>query len=216
MKSLLLLSTVLAFGSCSVIDCTEGSGAESTRTYETGSFESFDLSSSADVELIPSSENKVVITTYNNIHDKLEVKNEAGEVEVDFKGCINLDKTMKVKVYCSKLKAVELSGSGNIVAMDTIRGESFNISIQGSGDAMILANVNNLEADIMGSGDIMLKGSANNFKGKINGSGDIKAVGLTSKTASIHINGSGDADLGDCGNLSTSVNGSGNVNTHGK
>ncbi|MES2627335.1 MAG: head GIN domain-containing protein [Bacteroidota bacterium] len=215
MKSLAFLLSIAAFGSCNVIDCTTGSGNIITKTFPQESFDSFDLSSSADVELIPSDRNSIEISTYENLFEKVQVENKSGEVSVDMKGCTRMDQNMKVKVFFTQLSAVKLSGSGDITAKDTIRGNRFSISILGSGDVNVLASVNILEADILGSGDVTLAGTTAEFRGKINGSGDIRSTGLTSGTTDIAINGSGDATLGSCTNLTSKVNGSGNVNCKG-
>lgn len=216
MKFLLAFVSLVFLNSCSLLDCTDGAGPISTKTYDQGSFDSFTLSSSADVQLIPSSKNAIEITTYDNIHEKIEIENNGGEIDVDMKGCINLDRTMQVRVFFTQLSKVELSGSGNIVSTDTIKSDRFEISITGSGDANIITTAETVEANILGSGDIQLKGYTKQFRGKINGSGNIKATEFNAANTDISINGSGDADLGSCNNLNSKVNGSGNVNCKGK
>ncbi len=216
MRSLIILASVFAFAGCYIIDCTEGSGAFITKTFEQGNFDSFTLSSSADVELIPSTKNAVEITTYENLMEKVQIENKGGELDIDMaNGCIKSDKTMKVKVYFTTLSKVDLTGSGNIISNDTIRSDKFEISITGSGDIKIYTVSSTLETNILGSGDISLRGSTNQFRGKINGSGDILATDLRAANTDIMINGSGDANLGTCTNLTSKVNGSGNVNCKG-
>ncbi len=216
MTKVCLAISVLFFSACSVINCTEGSGEMISKTFPQNSFDSFDLSSSADVELIPSNKNEIEVYTYPNIMEKLAVENKGGEVSIDLQGCIRMNKGMKVKVFFTKLNKVKLSGSGNIVSNGKIIGDSFAVEILGSGDANVDVEVSSLSAEIMGSGDIMLRGKTANLKGEINGSGNIKAAGLQSSASNISINGSGDATLGSCANMTSSVNGSGNVNCIGK
>lgn len=216
MKLAIIFASALTFSGCNIIDCLEGQGAMSTKTFEQSEFDSFELSSSADVKLIPSTRNAIEITTYENLFERIEIENEGGEIDVDFKGCVNMDKTMLVKVYFTKLSEVELTGSGNVTSSDTIRGDRFEIGIMGSGNIDIPLNVSTVEANINGSGDIVLSGTTGQFRGKINGSGNLRAIKLNSSSTDIVINGSGDADLGNCNNLTSKVNGSGNVNCQGK
>ncbi len=216
MKVVYLIAIAFMFNACGVINCTEGSEPMVTKNFPQENFDAFNLSSSADVELIPSTKNEIEIYTYENIFENLEIENKAGEVEVDIDGCVDLDRTMKVRVYCTNLKKVVLSGSGNIVSRGMMKGENFEVSIVGSGDANIETDATNVVAEILGSGDILLRGKANNLKGKINGSGSIKASDFKANSTQISINGSGDATLGSCTNLTSSVNGSGNVNCVGK
>lgn len=216
MKAIVLVAAVATFAGCNVINCTEGTGEMVTKSFPQSSFESFDLSSSADVELIQSDRNEIEVRTYQNLIDKIRIENKGGEVDIDFEGCINMKEGMKVRVYFTDLHKVTLSGSGNISSRGNIKTENFSIEIEGSGDANIESETTNLSAEIMGSGDISLRGKTNSFKGSINGSGNINGTGLTSSSAHISINGSGDATMGSCTNLTSSVNGSGNVNCLGK
>jgi len=216
MKIAIGVTAIVLLTGCGVVNCTEGTGEMISKTFPQESFDSFELSSSADVELVPSDKNAIEVYTYPNVMEKLDIDNKGGEVDLDFDGCVNMDKGMKVRVYFTKLHKVKLSGSGNIFSRSKVTTDSFEISIMGSGDANIDAEVDNLRAEIMGSGDVVLRGKTKVLKGVINGSGNIKANELASGTANISINGSGDATLGSCANLTSSVNGSGNVNCLGK
>ena len=72
-----------------------------------------------------------------------------------------------------------------------------------------------LESDISGSGDMKLSGHADNSTVSVVGSGDFTAHGLTTMSTTVHVSGSGDADINASDKLDASVVGSGDVNYSG-
>lgn len=211
MKVLLFLFTFALFNSCTYINCLEGQGPVQTKSFPQSAFSKFSLDISADVELVPSTKNELEITTYENIFDRLEIENRSEELEIDAEGCLDLDSRTRIRLYFVKLEELVIMGSGNVKSAGTIKGEKFEINIQGSGDADLTLETRETEASIMGSGDMVLRGVTESADLSINGSGNLKAGGLQSKKTKVSINGSGDAMLGSCNNLTSSVNGSGNV-----
>lgn len=122
----------------------------------------------------------------------------------------------KGKVYVSyrTLKAVANSGSSDVVATSTIKGDKFEYSSSGSGDFKATFDVKKLEVSISGSSDMTLNGNADRQEYAISGSGDIKATGLKGKEADVAISGSGDVSLNVSGPVHTAVSGSGQVNNN--
>ena len=72
-----------------------------------------------------------------------------------------------------------------------------------------------MKMNISGSGDITANGDVQTLKAKINGSGDILATKLKSKSATIEINGSGDAIIWADNSIIAKINGSGDIKYYG-
>ena len=90
------------------------------------------------------------------------------------------------------------------------------VSISGSGDINIIDFKNdNLSLNISGSGDITANGEVQTLIAKISGSGDIISAELISKSATITINGSGEAKIWASDSISAQINGSGNIEYYG-
>jgi len=90
------------------------------------------------------------------------------------------------------------------------------VSISGSGDINIIDFKNdNLSLNISGSGDITANGEVQTLIAKISGSGDIISAELISKSATITINGSGNAKIWASDSISAQINGSGNIEYYG-
>ena len=73
----------------------------------------------------------------------------------------------------------------------------------------------NLSLNISGSGDITANGEVQTLIAKISGSGDIISAELISKSATITINGSGDAKIWASDSISAQINGSGDIEYYG-
>ncbi len=79
----------------------------------------------------------------------------------------------------------------------------------------VKVDVPEVESRTNGSGDMSFSGRAEEADLSISGSGDIHCFGLTSKTASIKINGSGNADVYATRQLNLKINGSGDIRYKG-
>jgi hypothetical protein len=104
--------------------------------------------------------------------------------------------------------AIHGSGDGRVRGLS---GESFAVSIQGSGDLSASGRVTKLNVSIEGSGDADLMGlECQDASVAIDGSGDVSVHCSSSLTAAI--SGSGDIDYrGSPPHTSISVSGSGDV-----
>jgi len=71
-----------------------------------------------------------------------------------------------------------------------------------------------LKTSIAGSGAIKANGKVENAELHIDGSGNIDMGGVASQSASVHINGSGNTDIAPSQEADIHVNGSGDVNLH--
>ena len=98
-------------------------------------------------------------------------------------------------VTVPRLTSVTLEGSGDI-RVDKVEAPAFSGAIEGSGDLSIDSmKVDRAEFTISGSGDITAAGTASEARLSIEGSGNIRANGLRSQTASVSVEGPGDAKL---------------------
>jgi len=119
---------------------------------------------------------------------------------------------IKAELVIPYLTYVNISGSGDIDAEDTFRGEELKLVIEGSGDLTLpqLA-YKAIEATIHGSGDMSLGGECGETILSVNGSGDMKTASLKSKSAKATVSGSGDMTLTATDRLRAVINGSGDL-----
>ena len=92
---------------------------------------------------------------------------------------------VEISVGTHDLGTALVNGTGSL-AIDKVRGLSFQLSVQGSGLASIdTVAVDKLQADITGSGSIKLGGAAADVRLGVNGAGSIDAASLSAKDARI-------------------------------
>lgn len=92
---------------------------------------------------------------------------------------------VEISVGSHDLTAAWLNGSGAI-AIDKVKGQAFQLSVQGAGTASIeKVTVDKLQADLTGSGSITIGGTAATVRLGVRGAGSIDASRLVAKDASI-------------------------------
>jgi len=122
---------------------------------------------------------------------------------------------MVVTVDLVDLKAVAISGSGDVVA-DGIKSGDLRLKISGSGDVrMNQLDAGAMAVNVTGSGDVALAGKSGKLSISIAGSGDVVTRELAADDVSVSIAGSGDAKVNARKTLSISIAGNGDVDYTG-
>ncbi|WP_281225033.1 head GIN domain-containing protein [Flavobacterium aquiphilum] len=194
----------------------KGNGKVISEKRTTAGYDEINVSGFYDVVLVSGAEGAITIEGEENIlpHVKIEV---VGNVLKIYNNNVSFDtkKDVTVTVPFEQIKAVSLSGSGDISTKNTISAPTFKAKLSGSGDLNLDVKSTDFEMSLTGSGDVVLKGSSNNFTSKTSGSGDVDAVNLTTKKANVTVSGSGDMKLNCTENLFARVSGSGDIEYKG-
>lgn len=196
-----------------------GSGNIVSENRTVTDFNSVEVASSTDVEIIEGDTYSVEVSDYENIIQYLSLK------VVDHKLIIYIDPSTtmltnsKAKVMITMpdtLKSLSITGSGNIKINSAFK-DIKQMSISGSGniDATQRLGIGDFEAIIHGSGNISAKGNAERIKAVISGSGDIDLSDLQAYNADCTISGSGNIDVYVNNELKAKITGSGDINYYG-
>jgi len=122
---------------------------------------------------------------------------------------------MVVTVDLIDLKAVSISGSGDVVA-DGINTSELRLKITGSGDVrMNQLHAGTMAVNVSGSGDVALAGKSGKLSIGIAGSGDVMTRDLETDDVNVSIAGSGDAKVNARKTLTVSIAGNGDVDYTG-
>lgn len=117
-----------------------------------------------------------------------------------------------VTVTMPTIESLSVSSSGGIRTEGTITGADLALSLAGSGDIHVAANLTGAcTTAVAGSGDVQLSGSCANHAVRLAGSGDIKAAKMMATNATVKLAGSGDVSVAAVTSLDISVSGSGDV-----
>ncbi len=179
------------------------------------SFNELNLSISADVILVQGSKQKVEIQASDKLLNLIETDVKAGVLTIKWsKWNVNYNEKIKIYITMVDIKALRISGSGDIIAEGKISGNSIDLAVSGSGDIKLseLA-ANDIKSKISGSADIVIGGNntANTLEASISGSGNIDAANLSVKNVEITVSGSGDFRVNALETIKARISGSGDV-----
>ncbi|AXT55070.1 DUF2807 domain-containing protein [Aquimarina sp. MMG015] len=197
----------------------EGNGNVVTKTRNLSSYDQVKLKGSLDVALVAGTEGNIKIEAESNLipHVITEVEGDVLKIYVEKEYYLkpSRNKIILITVPFKDISKVSLSGSGDIYSKDTIKAESFETRVSGSGDVGLEVQAKEIEGSVSGSGDLTLKGSAENLELNVTGSGDVRAYDLKAKNVDASVTGSGDIKLTSTHYLKARVTGSGDIDYQG-
>lgn len=125
------------------------------------------------------------------------------------------DEELNVYVTMPDVRAVSISGTGEIIAETVIQSEKLDLRISGTGDIEAELDVDRLESEINGTGDAKVSGRAARHRIRISGTGDVEAIDLQTEETDVEISGTGDARVHATKSLRANVSGLGDVTYRG-
>lgn len=199
----------------------KGSGKVATESRAASGFQAVHLKGSMKVVIRQSGKEAVQVSADDNLLSMIETtvvtRDGVPTLEIGTKkGSSYSTRTrMVVTVDLVDLKAVAISGSGDVVA-DGIKTGELRLKITGSGDVrMNQLNADTMAVNVAGSGDVALAGKSGKLSISIAGSGDVVTQDLAAEDVSVSIAGSGDAKVNAGKTLTVSIAGSGDVDYTG-
>ena len=194
-----------------------GNGNITTVSVSTSDYDAVEVAGFMDVILESGAEGKITVTTDENVQPYVIVESNGGLLTIKIKNHISIktNKGIKITVPFSDLNKVKLSGSGSIKGNDTIKTDSFDASVTGSGDVILKVAANTLDAKVTGSGDLELSGSATDLEVKVTGSGDFVGGDLSSENTQAYVSGSGDIEVNAKNSIKARITGSGGIKYSG-
>jgi len=123
-----------------------------------------------------------------------------------------------IYITTPEISGLGVSGSGDIIAENTIKTKVLDMGISGSGNIKLSdLSAQQVKGTISGSGNIMLAGkdAAQDLGIVISGSGSLKAINYAADDVSVKVSGSGDVAIEAVKTLYVRLAGSGNVTYKG-
>ncbi|GHC63906.1 head GIN domain-containing protein [Ulvibacter litoralis] len=195
----------------------KGNGNVTTKTVNTQDYDEIRVIGSLDVHLERGNEGSITVTTDSNIQEYIvvEVENNSLKIRVQKNINVSTNKGIHVTVPFETISSVSLTGSGDVNTKDTIKTDSFNASVTGSGDVTLDVTSTNIDAKVIGSGDLTISGKTKSLEVKVTGSGDFKGKGLKAENTQAYVSGSGDIVVLASKSIKARVNGSGDIEYSG-
>lgn len=207
----LLMLSLLAFLLGSGLKAAEEVKKEARTVSE---FSMLNLKCSADIYITQGNEVSVKVVADESIlpYVVTEVQDDVLIIDIK-KNTLKNIKTCEVYITAKNLSKIQSKGSGDIYCKETFKEKDMMIELNGSGDADLALDVQNLELLVFGSGDANIHGVSGTFELTISGSGNVEARNLHLDACKAKVNGSGDVVMaGKTNELVIGINGSGDVN----
>jgi hypothetical protein len=197
----------------------EGNGQLKKETRSVGSFTAIGSSGSWDVMVAYGEPGSIQVEGDENLLPYIETYIKDGKLQIQARKSANLRSKNKITVYVTvtKLTAVTLSGSGDIIGDGNFSYDgTIDCKVSGSGNIRLgLKKAGQADISVSGSGKVILKGAAKTVNVKISGSGGVDCAELNSDDANVNISGSGDVKLFVNRSIDAGISGSGTVRYRG-
>ncbi len=217
MKAIPTMVIALAF--LPLISCNddiEGIGPMVTQELPLALFETVDFQVSGNVTFEQGDEQRVMVTSHENIIARLKtlVSNNSWDVRFG-SGNYEYDQ-LDIHIILPSLRRVSMSGSGSAFIGDFENRTDMEFLLRGSGQMEIgkVEGVRKVNVEISGSGDIEVLEESELLEEltiSITGSGEYEGFRLSTAFASVDIAGSGNAEVTVNDRLEADITGSGAV-----
>lgn len=183
-------------------------------TKNPGDFTSVKVFDRINVELIPSSENKVELS--GDRIDDVEVVNKNGELKIRMTIKKLLDgEDVEAKIYYKKLGGVDGSEGAFISSASPIIADNFDINSKEGAQIKLALEVGKVRVRAVTGGSVKLSGKADKMDATLGTGGILQAKELSTTETDIDIKAGGDADVNASERVDADVKAGGNVTIYG-
>jgi hypothetical protein len=214
----LTMKKQLSFLCLALMFSVSGIFAQNRETRSVDSFTKVAFRTPGKLLIRQGSTQKVELEGKKDILKEIETKVEGGKLVIGKEGkwsdwSWGNDDEITVYITVTKLEALHVSGSGNVVGETKFTAEDIDLAVSGSGNMKIeVQATGEINADVSGSGNMKLNGSCKNLDSDLSGSGDMEFEMTIANNVEFSISGSGKIQgSGTCNYVKTSVTGSGKI-----
>lgn len=188
----------------------------SQTTINLGDFDEIKVFDQLNVTLVPSNENKLVITGTNEGNVETVNRNGLLKIRISLTKIFENNLDLKATLYFKKLESID-ANEGSIVYCDAVFDQiSMDLSAQEGARIEVELDVEKASLEAFSGGIINVTGKAVNQKVSINTGGVLKAKDLLTSQTSISISAGGNAEIFATTFVDAKVNAGGNISIYGK
>ena len=214
MKWVGLLILAVTLLSCNRDDCVEASGDRWNYDRTVDAFHTLELSMSADayIKLDTALEQPTVrVVAQDNIVDRISSEVTNGKLRLFFNQCIDNNTGIRFFIATPTLRTIIASGSGDVYSQEILTLDSLSILSIDNGDINLTVNTHFLQTQLSDAGDLSLFGYSTHFESTIDASGDVYAFEMPADTVYSTLNSSGNLSARVENELNVIINSSGDV-----
>lgn len=192
-------------------------GSATSKTYNL-EFNTIEVNTGINAEVIKSDEDKVIITAPENLLDKVSVQSNHGNLKISFNQGFRIQMFSSPKIsatiYVKDLSGLKATSSAAITLRDRFTQEKMNIEANSSGEIFGDVQANQLDIKVSSSGsfkgkvwavngnllasssgDLNVSGEIKNITARSSSSGTIDAKELKAATGTVSASSSGDVSI---------------------
>ena len=188
----------------------------SQTTINLGDFDEIKVFDQLNVTLVPSNENKIVITGTNEGNVETVNRNGLLKIRISLTKILQDNTDLKATLYFKKLESID-ANEGSVVYCDAVFDQiSMNLSAQEGARIEVEPDVDKTSVEAFSGGIINVMGKAVAQKVSINTGGVLKAKDLVTSQTTINISAGGNAEINATTFVDAKVNAGGTIHIYGK
>jgi Putative auto-transporter adhesin, head GIN domain len=183
-----------------------------------GSFDSLEISGSANVRFTQGSSDQVSIEGDEETQKSVELEVRGGVLYVRPGGSWKFwsSRRAQLDITARELRRLTITGAADVVATQAVQCQKLEVQIAGAG----LARFDKLQANyvrfqVSGAGDGQMAGTVNELQIELSGRGEFRGENLKSERARVQVSGIGDVQVWATQWLGVNVSGVGTVDYWG-
>jgi hypothetical protein len=202
-------------GSCERAQEKEGEGMRQVR--KLSGFHSVDLRSLGTVVLAMGPEQKVEVEAPEDLQPRVRTEVQDGVLVVGLRWWLGALlrvpdlRDVMVRVTAAELRALRLSGAGQVRSEGVLKVEDLDLRLSGAGRLALDLEARRLEARLSGAGAVELSGTAEELEIRLSGAGAVQAERLQARRVRIKASGAGECRVNASEALEAEVSGAGSV-----
>jgi hypothetical protein len=186
------------------------------KTINLDDFDEIKVFDQLNVTLIPSDENKIVITGTNQGNVETVNRNGLLKIRIYLTEIFEDNKDIKVTLYFKELQSID-GNEGSIVYCDAVFDQiSMDLSAQEGARIEVELDVEKTSVEAFSGGIINLSGKAANQQVSIHTGGVLEAKDLVTSQTTITISAGGNAEINATTFVDAKVNAGGTIHIYGK
>lgn len=162
---------------------------------ETGKFDMVKVFDGISAQLIPSDENKVIISGEDASEVSVVNNNGNLKIRMQLKKTFSGHKTFVEIHYNQKLSLIDVNENAFISSPETFKQIDLELRAQEGGEIDVTVAVEKLKTRAITGGILDVKGSAKNQEVKINTGGQFEGKSLETEQTTVNVNAGGSAEV---------------------
>jgi hypothetical protein len=184
-------------------------------TIKLENFDQLKVFDQLNVTLVPSNENKVVITGKNESSFEAVNKNGVLKIRMTLTKILSGADT-KVTLYFKKIKSIDANEGSIVSTKNVFKQTTMELSAQEGAMIDVDLDVDNTTAKLNSGGIINLSGKAVTQKASITSGGILNAKNLATSQTTVSVSAGGSADVNASTLVDAKVNAGGTISIYGK